>query len=146
MSPLRVAVVGCGGRSRSSHLPFLRAAEDVELVAVCDPDPAARDRAGEEFDVARRYASVEELLEAEALDAVFVAVPPHRNAEAALPCLERGVPTLVEKPPGMSVAETKALRDMAARTGVKAMVGWNRRFDPLSAEARAGVGERGPAT
>src|SRR5437868_4871482 len=23
MSPLRVAVIGCGGRSRSSHLPFL---------------------------------------------------------------------------------------------------------------------------
>jgi predicted dehydrogenase len=146
VSPLRVAVVGCGGRSRSSHLPFLRAAEDVELAAVCDPVSAARDRAGEEFGVARRYASVEELLEAEALDAVFVAVPPQLNAEAALPCLERGVPTLVEKPPGMSVAETIALRDMAARTGAKAMVGWNRRFDPLIAQARARVEERGPVT
>jgi predicted dehydrogenase len=146
MSQLRVAVIGCGGRSRSSHLPFLRDAEDAELVAVCDPVPAARDRAGEEFGVGRRCGSVEELLDAECLDAVFVAVPPHLNAEAALPCLERGVHTLLEKPPGMNVAETLALRDAAARTEAKAMVGWNRRFHPLIAQARERVEARGPVT
>jgi virulence factor len=146
MSQLRVAVIGCGGRSRSSHLPFLRDAEDVELVAVCDPVEAARERAGEEFGVERRYASIEALLDAETLDAVFVAPPPHLNAVAALPCLERGVNTLLEKPPGVSVAETTALQDAAARTGAKAMVGWNRRFDPLIRQAREQVEARGPVT
>jgi predicted dehydrogenase len=146
MKQLRVAVIGCGGRSRSSHLPFLRDAEDVQLVAVCDPVEAARERAGEEYGVERRYASIEALLDSEALDAVFVAPPPHLNAVAALPCLERGVNTLLEKPPGMSVAETTALRDAALRTGAKAMVGWNRRFDPLIAQAREQVEARGPVT
>jgi predicted dehydrogenase len=54
MSKLRVGIIGCGGRSRSSHLPFLRDAEDVRLAAVCDPVEAARDRVGDEFGVARR--------------------------------------------------------------------------------------------
>jgi virulence factor len=146
MPQLRVAVVGCGGRARKSHLPLLKEWEDVQVVAVCDPVAAARDAVGEEFGVARRYAQVEELLDAEPLDAVFVATPPHLNAQAALPCLQRGVHTLLEKPPGMSVAETVALRDAAARTGAKAMVGWNRRFHPLIVQARERVEARGPVT
>src|SRR5437870_12557321 len=110
MSRLQVAVVGCGGRSRRSHLPLLMEFADVQVVALCDPVEAARDAAGDECDVAGRYGHVEELLDAETPDAVFLATPPHLNAVAALPCLERGVLTLLEKPPGMSVSETVALR------------------------------------
>jgi len=145
-SLLRIAVVGCGGRSRSSHLPLLTEFADAQVVALCDPVPAARDAAGEKFRVERRYAHVEELLDGETPDAVFIATPPHLNAAAALPFLERGIHTLLEKPPGMSVAETVALRDAAARTGAKAMVGWNRRFDPLIVRAREWIESRGPVT
>jgi virulence factor len=145
-SPLQVAVIGCGGRSRSSHLPLLTEFADTQVIALCDPVQAARDAAGELFGVERRYTRVEELLETETPDAVFIAVPPELNAAAALPCLERGIPTLLEKPPGMSVAETTALRDAAARSGAKAMVGWNRRFDPLVVRAREWIAARGPVT
>lgn len=44
---------------------------EVQLVAVCDVVPAARDAAGDEFAASRRYASVDELLDAETLDARF---------------------------------------------------------------------------
>jgi len=124
----------------------LKEFEDVELVAVCDTVEKARDAAGEQFGIPQRYASVEALLDAEPLDAVFVATPAHLNAKAALPCLERGVNTLLEKPPGMSVAETTALRDAAVRTGAKGMVGWNRRFHPIIVKAREMVEARGPVT
>ena len=146
MSQLRVAVVGCGARARRGHMANLSTFQDVELAAVCDPVPGARDAAGDEFGVANRYAGVDELLNAEAdsLDAVFVATPAHLNAQVALPCLERGVNTLLEKPPGMSVAETVELREAARRSGAKAMVGWNRRFHPIVVQARAMVEERGP--
>ena len=146
MSVLRVAVVGCGPRAKRSHLPHLKTFDDVEVVALCDPIPAARDAAGDEFGVSRRYSGVGELLDAEvgSLDAVFVATPAHLNAQVALACLERGVNTLLEKPPGMSVKETVALRDAAESYGAKAMVGWNRRFHPIVVRAREMVEERGP--
>jgi len=143
MSELRVAVVGCGGRGRG-HMTSLKEFEDVELGAVCDAVEKARDAAGEQFGIPQRYDSVEALLDAESLDAVFIATPAHLNAQVALPCLERGVNTLLEKPPGMSVAETKALRDAAAQTGAKGMVGWNRRFHPIIVKAREMVEARGP--
>ena len=120
--------------------------DDTDLVAVCDPIEAARNNAAEQFNVSNRYESIEALLDSETLDATFVATPAHLNGEAALPCFERGVHTLLEKPPGMSVAETAALRSAAEQTGAKGMVGWNRRFHPIIVEAKRQVTARGPVT
>ena len=145
MSNLRVAVIGCGGRGRG-HMKILSEFDDTTLVAVCDPVEAARNNAADTFNVSNRYASIDELLDSETLDAIFVATPAHLNGEAALPCFERGVHTLLEKPPGMSVSETIALRTAAERTGAKGMVGWNRRFHPIIVEAKRQVTARGPVT
>ena len=145
MSNLRVAVIGCGGRGRG-HMNILSEFDDTDLVAVCDPVEAARNGAADTFNVPNRYESIDELLDSEPLDAIFVATPAHLNGEAALPCFERGVHTLLEKPPGMSVSETVALRTAAERTGAKGMVGWNRRFHPIIVEAKRQVTARGPVT
>ena len=145
MSKLQVAVIGCGGRGRG-HLKILSEFDDTDLVAVCDPVEDARNNAAEMFNVPNRYESIEALLDSETLDATFVATPAHLNGEAALPCFERGVHTLLEKPPGMSVSETAALQSAAKRTGAKGMVGWNRRFHPIIVEAKRQVTARGPVT
>jgi len=143
MRRLAIGIVGCGARARS-HMHALSTFDDATMVALCDLVPVVRDAVGDEFDIAHRYGDVEEMLDCETLDAVFVATPPHINAKAALPCLERGVHTLVEKPPGMSVAEAKSLRDVSLRTGAKGIVGFQRRFHPMVVEARRRVEERGP--
>ena len=145
MSKLQVAVIGCGGRGRG-HMKILSEFDDTDLVAVCDPVEGARNNAADMFNVSNRYESIEALLDGETLDAIFVATPAHLNGEAALPCFERGVHTLLEKPPGMSVAETAALRSAAEQTGAKGMVGWNRRFHPIIVEAKRQVTARGPVT
>ena len=98
------------------------------------------------FNIPNRYESIEALLDSETLDAIFVATPAHLNGEAALPCLKRGVHTLLEKPPGMSVAETTALQRAAEQSGAKGMVGWNRRFHPIIVEAKRQVTAHGPVT
>ncbi|MAG35167.1 MAG: hypothetical protein CL878_02815 [Dehalococcoidia bacterium] len=143
MPRLRVAVAGCGPKG-GQHAGILASFEDVEIVAVCDPMPAARDALGDKHGVAQRYADVNDLLATESLDAVWAAPPPHLNAAVALPCLEHGVNTFLEKPPGMSADETISLRDAAASAGVQGMVGWNRRLHPMIVQAQELVRERGP--
>ena len=145
MANLRAAVIGCGARGRG-HIKVLKSFEDVDLVAVCDPVVSARERACRELQIENGYGSVEDLLSKEKLNAIIVATPPHLNAPVAKVCLEAGVDTLLEKPPGLRVAECAELRDIAARTGAKGMVGWNRRFHPLIVEAKSMVEERGPIT
>ena len=145
MANLRVAVIGCGGRGRG-HMKILSEFEDTDIVAICDPVESARNNAGDTFNVSKRYGTIEALLDNEVLDVVFVATPAHLNGAAAAPCLERGVNTLLEKPPGMHVQETINLRDTAKKTGAKAMVGWNRRFHPIIVEASQRVKARGNVT
>ena len=143
MANLQMGIIGCGGRGRG-HMRCLDSFDDVDLAAVCDPVAQSRDQAGDEFGVEKRYASVDELLDGAELDAVLVATPAHLIAETALLCLERGMDTLLEKPPGLSIEETRALRDAAARSGARGMVAWDRRFNPFVVEARQKVEERGP--
>ncbi|MDE2703465.1 MAG: Gfo/Idh/MocA family oxidoreductase, partial [Gemmatimonadota bacterium] len=92
MANIPVGLIGCGGRGRG-HVRALHALVDVELVAVCDPVAANREQVGDEWGVERRYADVEAMLDAEELAAAIVATPAHLNAEAALPCLKRGIDT-----------------------------------------------------
>ncbi len=40
---LRLALVGCGGVARGSHLPGWEKVEDLEFVAMCDKDRARAD-------------------------------------------------------------------------------------------------------
>lgn len=145
MANLRVAVIGCGSRGRG-HMKILSQFDDTDLVAVCDPVESVRNTAGDTYNISSRYDTIEAMLDNESLDAIFVATPAHLNGEAAAPCFEQGINTLLEKPPGMNVAETIALRDTAKRTGAKGMVGWNRRFHPIILQAKEMVKARGDVT
>jgi predicted dehydrogenase len=143
MDKIRVALIGCGGRGRG-HLKALAALEGVEVVALCDPVPQILQEVGVTAAIDRLYADPVELLEKEKPQAAVVATPAHINAATARLCLERGIHTLMEKPPGLSAAETRDLREIAQKTGARAMVGWNRRFHPLVLEAKRQILKRGP--
>ena len=143
MSRLRLGLIGCGGRGRY-HLRKIEDYDDVSIIAACDPVEASLGKAVEEFQIGRQYGEIDDLLDNEQLDAIIVATPAHLNHVAALPCLQRGLPVLLEKPPGLSLEETVQLRDAAAESGAQCMVGWNRRFDPFINEACSRI--KGPMT
>jgi predicted dehydrogenase len=86
------------------------------------------------------------MLEAEKPDAVVLAVPIHRTAEVGVALLGRGLPVLIEKPPGRTVQEVDGLIAASERGGrtVPHQVAFNRRFVPIVAEARRRLAALGP--
>jgi virulence factor len=145
MDNVRVGVIGIGSRGRG-HIRILNEFDDVDLVALCDAVPEVRDATADEFGISERYDDLAVMFDSCQLDAVFVTPPAHLNGKLALPCLERGVHTLIEKPPGLTVKETQALKDTADKTGAKVVVGWNRRFHPVISQARKTILDQGPIT
>ncbi|MDP7450046.1 MAG: Gfo/Idh/MocA family oxidoreductase, partial [Candidatus Latescibacteria bacterium] len=133
---IRVGVIGCGGRGKH-HLQRLSEFDDVEVVGIADASADARAQVGETYGVERQFDEIGALLDQVEVDAVFLATPAHLNAPTAAISLERGVDTLLEKPPGLSAEETRRLRDVAATSGARGMVAWDRRFNPWIVEARA---------
>lgn len=137
VQPLRLGVVGCGGVAGRRHLPNLRSLPELEVVALADTDEARCKRLADDFGVARRCRSVEELLEASDVDAVAVLTPASAHAEVALIALQAGKSVFVEKPLALSPADCDALVEGAERSSsATVMVGFNLRWHTLVRRAR----------
>ncbi|MEO8434764.1 MAG: Gfo/Idh/MocA family oxidoreductase [Pyrinomonadaceae bacterium] len=146
---VRLALVGCGEHSRSSHAaPLARYAArhpgEIELVAACD---LSADRAAQfcrEFGFQRAYTEVEKMLATESLDGCVCVMPMEHIVDGAIQFLERGMPCVIEKPLGTSLAEAEKLARAARETNTPHMVSVNRRFVPYLNRARSWSNERGP--
>lgn len=123
---IRAAVVGAGYLGRF-HAEKLKAAPDVELVAVVDVD------AGRAHDVAAAL-DCQALTDHRALygrvDAACVVVPTLHHHPVARDLLEAGIDVLVEKPVTRTVVEAEDLIEAADRLDLVFQVGHLERFNP----------------
>ncbi len=117
-----------GGRIAREHLRVLTNHPECEVAVLCDRNPAVLQEVGDAFGIAGRSQSVEEVAGRKDLDAVFVAVSVPAAPKAISLFLEAGIPTFMEKPPGLYSAETAHLVELGERRSAIAMVGLNRRF------------------
>src|SRR6266550_227028 len=146
---IRLALLGCGEHSRSSHAtPLARYAArhpgDIELVATCDLNlDRARDFC-REFGFARAYSDVETMLRTEPIDGCVCVMPVERIVELAIMLLERKIPCVIEKPLGTSSLESEQLARVTRQTGTHHMVSVNRRFMPYLNQAKAWARDIGP--
>jgi predicted dehydrogenase len=139
---MRLCLIGCGEHARVAHGPaearIAAEREDVLLAGCCDLDPARAEAFRRDFGFRRAFSDAATMLAAERPDAVVVVVPVERTADVGSMVLERGLPLLLEKPPGTTVAEVGRLAAAAVKTGraVPHQVAFNRRFVPLMRELR----------
>ena len=146
---IRLALLGCGEHSRSSHAaPLARYATrnpgEIELVAACDLNS---DRATEfcrEFGFARAYTDVEAMLATERVDGCVCVMPMERIVDSAVMMLERKITCVIEKPLGTSPSQAERLASMTRATGTHRMVSVNRRFMPFLNQALSWTRNIGP--
>lgn len=148
---LKLCLIGCGAHAEGSHGPtqahYAAMHPGLELAACCDVDGARAERHRQRFGFARAYTDVRKMIDAEKPDAAVLAVPVTLTASIASPLLERGVPLLIEKPPGHTVEEVDQLiaaAEKGRREPVPHQVAFNRRFVPLVREARRRLAAVGP--
>lgn len=117
-----VLLIGLGVQGRR-HARVIERATGGHLAATVDPASAG-------LPGVAHFRSVEDALSRIRVDAAVVATPiaSHRPLAAAL--LERGIPTLVEKPLAASAADAGALVELSERTGTLLAVGHVERFNP----------------
>src|SRR4051794_28369254 len=118
---LRGAVIGAGGIvARLRHIPaFQEAAQSglAEIVAICDPVPAALDAAGEQFGIADRYLDYRDVLARDDIDVVTIATPNSSHEPITLAALQAGKHVLCEKPLALSLDEAKRMAAAAGEAG-----------------------------
>jgi predicted dehydrogenase len=144
---VKLVVLGAGNHSRRNHLPALARyaaahPSEVELAALCDLRREHAARTAREFGFARAYDDLEAMLDREQPDGCIAITPIPVTAAVATRVIGAGVPLLMEKPPGATLGEARALARLCEEQGASVMVSVNRRFDPAVQAARAWWGER----
>ena len=126
MTPLRLAVIGCGSVSLTCHLPAIRSCPEVELVAVVDVDGDWAARVARRFGA--RHASTDYTSLVGLADAVIVATPNATHADVAGFCLQHGIHVLCEKPVATTGASARRMFDVALAHDTRCMAAHCLRF------------------
>lgn len=110
------------------HLAALQSSEEIAVAAVVEPFAPTRERLQGAGLVA--YESVQELLDAAAIDAALIAAPTDQHPELVAKFAAARIPMLCEKPVGVSPADAERATRAAADAGVLLQIGYWRRFVP----------------
>ena len=117
---LKAVVVGLG--FGGAFVPIWRDHPDVAEVGVCELDPNLRERVAAEHGIFLTYASLDEVLADETVDAVHLvtAIPDH--AEQTVRVLDAGKHCACTVPMATSLEGIQAIRDAVGRSGKQYMM------------------------
>ena len=136
---LRWGILGAA-RVNERLLPAIVEGNNSQLVAI------ASRRTGSAAEALKKYApqqagiraldSLEALLQADDIEAVYLPMANEEHAEWALRAIEAGKHVLIEKPLALTVADIEAIETAAKRKQVKVMEGFMYVFHPQHARVR----------
>jgi UDP-N-acetyl-2-amino-2-deoxyglucuronate dehydrogenase len=134
---LRIAIVGCGRIAKNHFGSLDKHRDDLELVAVCDTNPAASTPYASQYDISA-YTSLEELLERHKPDLVSLCTPSGLHADQAALAAKHGVHIVTEKPMATRWADGVRMVKVCDEAGVRLfVVKQNRRNTTLQLLKRA---------
>lgn len=139
---VRVALAGAGAFG-AKHADAIATIEDVVVAAIVDPDESRAAALAETHGVGRTLRSLDDALADPTIDAVILTTPTPFHARQAIQVLEAGKHVQVEIPLCDAVDEGRAVVAAQQSTGLVAMCGHTRRFNPSHQwlHARIGAGE-----
>jgi myo-inositol 2-dehydrogenase / D-chiro-inositol 1-dehydrogenase len=134
---MRIGIMGLG-RIGAFHAQTLAGLDEtVESLVVTDPVADAARTAAERFG-AHAVDSPEAMLAA-GVDGVVIAAATDAHPGLILAAVRAGVPVFCEKPAARTMKEGVEVLHAVEDSGVEIQIGYNRRFDPGFAAARAAV-------
>lgn len=129
LEKLRVGVIGCGSIAKIAHFPSIAGIPDIELAAVCDINEEFAKCAAHKWQAKAWYTDYEKMLrDCKELNAVVIATPPKFHQEHGVAVAQAGINMLIEKPLACTNEEAWDIVKAAKASGVKLMVGCDRRF------------------
>jgi len=139
---VKVCLAGPGAFG-TKHLQALARIEDVAVTVLVGDDPASTAATARAFGVPRTAATLAQAFAGGDVDAVVLATPTPLHARQAEQCMRAGKHVLVEIPMADSLADAQRLVAVQRETGVVAMAGHVRRFNPSHAwlHGRIAAGE-----
>ncbi|GAB4347167.1 MAG: hypothetical protein Kow0026_00170 [Oricola sp.] len=127
---IKVALVGIGKIARDQHVPAINGSQDWELAATVSRHGGVEG--------VEAFTDLETLLATRPdIEVVSLCLPPVPRFDYAAAALKAGRHVMLEKPPGATLAECRALQAMAQAAGVSIYATWHSREAAQVEKARA---------
>ncbi len=126
---IKVALAGAGAFG-TKHLDAIALIDGVEAVSVIGRDMDKTREVAAKYGIGHVTDDLAESLALPEVDAVILCTPTQIHAEQTLQCLRAGKHVQVEIPLADSLAGAEEVAAFAATSGLVAMVGHTRRFNP----------------
>ena len=124
-----VALAGAGAFG-IKHLDAMSQIDDVNVVSIVGRTLEPTREVAERYGIDHVTTDLAESLALSEVDAVVLATPTQMHAEQSIACLEAGKHVEVEIPLCDNLADGRRVAEAQQRTGLVAMVGHTRRFNP----------------
>lgn len=124
---MRAGIAGYGLAGRSFHGPLLKGC-GFEVAAIATSNSTRARQAKDDFPLTHVVNDFAALLH-EKLDLVVIATANKVHAEQALAAISAGIPVVIDKPAGRTVAETQQIFNKAESAHVPITVFYNRLWD-----------------
>ena len=119
MKKFRVGCVGNGGMGTGHLEAYVKEADRVEIVALCDIVPAKMEKAKKKFglDDVKCYTDYKEMIDQEDLDFVDICTPNYLHSIIAVDAFAAGKHVFCEKPDAINVEEVLKMDAAAKKAG-----------------------------
>ncbi len=126
---MKICIAGAAGAFGKKHFDAIQAIEGAEVSSVVGSSSKINDFA-KERGVGHATTDLAEALARDDVDAVILSTPTQMHASQAIQCLKAGKHVLVEIPMADNLADSEELVRLQKETGLVAMAGHVRRFNP----------------
>jgi 2-hydroxy-4-carboxymuconate semialdehyde hemiacetal dehydrogenase len=126
---MKVCLAGHGAFG-IKHLEALSKIPDIEVVSLVGSNAESAREVAQQWKIPHWTANLAESLAQPGLDAVILTTPTQMHAAQGIECMRAGKHVMIEIPMADSVADSQRLVRVQKETGVVAMAGHTRRFNP----------------
>lgn len=127
---MKVTIIGLGHQSLKDHIPAILESDKLTLDSVCDISLEIVNKVASQYSV-KGFTSLEKLIQ-EAKPSIAIVCVPHNMYPKIIEILALAkINILKEKPFAISIQEAEEYHSLIKKTGIKMMVGVQRKFHPI---------------
>lgn len=142
VTELGASFIGAGGFATGTLIPAVAGLDGVRLISVASARGMSAQHAAQKFGFQRATTDFDSVLADPEVKVVFITTRHDLHASQVVAALDAGKHVFVEKPLALEPEGLAKLIAAAEASDRQLMVGFNRRFAPLSRELKSFIGKR----
>lgn len=143
VAQINTGFIGAGSFAQSYLIPYVKAS-GASLDGVVTSKGISAKNVGDKFKFNFCSSDAADIIDSDQINTVFIATPHSSHAEYVIKCLGANKKIFVEKPLAINKEQLSAVMEAKKQFNLPLMVGFNRRFAPISVAIRKeleGLGE-----